>query len=317
MNRIACWFFTGIFFLGMMIGCAPDGDAPSQSLSEMDGQDSENEVPTFYVVNYPLYYFTKRIVGERARVVLPKSSGADPAFWQPTEAEVLEYQNADLILLWGADFANWVQNVSLPLSRVIDTGASIRDRFIYDEEAASHSHGDSSEHSHGAIAFTTWLDFELMIHQSREIYESISNRYPRHAVEYGESYRALEADLMSLDQAFNELIPESFDEIVFASHPVYQYFGRRYDIAIQSFHWEPGVMPEEAEWKNFEDRLEENKVKWMLWEGAPSEKTKSRLQDSGVLPIVFHTVGGLPEAGDFLSVMQANFERLREAFQAR
>ncbi|MBT5707096.1 MAG: zinc ABC transporter solute-binding protein [Verrucomicrobia bacterium] len=314
---MACWFFTGIFVLGMGVGCAPDGEAPSRDLSEGDGQASESEVPTFYVVNYPLYYFTKRIVGERARVVLPKSSGADPAFWQPSEAEVLEYQNADLILLWGADFAKWVQNVSLPLSRVIDTGASIRDRYIYDEEAVSHSHGDSEAHSHGAIAFTTWLDFELMIHQSREIYESISNRYPRHAVEYGQSYRALEADLMSLDRTFNELIPESFDETVFASHPVYQYFGRRYGLEIQSFHWEPGVMPDEAEWNNFEDRLKENKVKWMLWEGAPSEETKARLQKSGVLPIEFHTVGGSPETGDFLTVMQANVERLRDALQAR
>jgi zinc transport system substrate-binding protein len=314
---MACWFFTGIFVLGMGVGCAPDGEAPSRDLSEGDGQASESEVPTFYVVNYPLYYFTKRIVGERARVVLPKSSGADPAFWQPSEAEVLEYQNADLILLWGADFAKWVQNVSLPLSRVIDTGASIRDRYIYDEEAVSHSHGDEAEHSHGAIAFTSWLDFELMIHQSREIYESISDRYPLHAVEYGQSYRALEADLMSLDRAFNELIPESFDETVFASHPVYQYLARRYEISIQSFHWEPGVMPDEAEWKKFEERLEENRAKWMLWEGAPIEETKSRMQESGVTSIEFYTVGGLPETGDFLTVMQANLERLRVAFQAR
>ena len=300
-----------------MNGCAPDGDAPSQSVSEGDVQVSESEVPTFYVVNYPLYYFTKRIVGERASVVLPKSSGSDPAFWKPSEAEVLEYQNADLILLWGADFAKWVQNVSLPLSRVIDTGASIRDRYIYEEEAVSHSHGDSPEHSHGAIAFTSWLDFELMIHQTRAVYESISKRYPRHAVEYGQSYRALEADLMSLDQAFNELIPESFTETVFASHPVYQYLARRYGIAIQSFHWEPGVMPDEAQWKEFEDRLKASQVKWMLWEGAPSEETKARLQESGVVPIEFHTAGGWPGEGDFLTVMRANLERLREAFEAQ
>lgn len=315
MNRVFCWFCLGVLVL--FLGCAPEGDRSSNSQSESEGQGADSEVPTFYTVNYPLQYFTKRIVGEKAHVVLPESSGADPAFWKPSDAEVLAYQEADLILLWGADFAKWVQNVSLPLSKVIDTGASIRDRYIYDEEAVSHSHGDSPEHSHGAIAFTTWLDFELMIHQSREIYESLSNRYPRHAVEFGQSYRTLEADLVNLDQEFNELVPESFDETVFASHPVYQYFGRRYGVAIESFHWEPGATPEEAEWEVFEDRLAESKARLMLWEGTPSDETASKLQMAGIAPVEFHVVGGSPKSGDFLTLMKANAERLREAFKAR
>ncbi|NOR22955.1 MAG: zinc ABC transporter solute-binding protein, partial [Desulforhopalus sp.] len=74
-----------------------------------------------YTVNYPLAYFAERIGGEHINVVFPAPPDVDPAFWIPDEATVRKYQQADLIILNGADYAKWTKKVSLPLLRTIDT----------------------------------------------------------------------------------------------------------------------------------------------------------------------------------------------------
>ena len=301
-----------VVLLGLSVACD----------SQDDGADSASDnneppsAPRIHVVNYPLHYITTRIVGDQAQVILPESSGSDPAFWRPTDAEIQAYQASDLILLWGADFAKWVQNVSLPFDRVVDSGASIRDRYIYEEEGVSHSHGNSPAHSHGEVAFNTWLDIKLLILQARAVHDSLVDRYPRFAIEFGNGLKSLEGDLAALDQLFDEAVPTGFTETVFASHPVYQYFGQGYGVSLINFHWEPNQLPDVEEWEGFDELLETSKAKWMLWEGAPRSETKERLMQSGVTPIEFYTLSGFPSSGDFLSGMKENAERLRSAFQS-
>ncbi len=300
----------GFWLFGM--GCGPSEKSSGTAVSD-DATKSAGDVVQIYVVNYPLWYLTERIVGDRAEVVLPVPQGADPAFWHPTAEHVQAYQQADLILLWGADFAKWVKRVSLPDSRVVDTGARFREQWIYEEEALTHSHGDG-EHSHGAIASTTWLDGDLLVRHAQSVHDVLAERYPQYAAVFGQNYRALEADLFDLDRRFQAAIPDSFSMAVFASHPVYQYLGRRHGLELINFHWEPGRMPEESAWDSFAIQLQEHPTRVMLWEDDPIGPIVERLRRLGVRPVVFHTVVGRPAEGDFLNLMQANADRLSQAF---
>ena len=51
----------------------------------------------------------------------------------------------------------------------------------------------------------------------------------------------------------------------------------------------------------------------MLWEGPPLPETVRKLEALGVKSVVFDPCGNRPAAGDFLSVMRANIERLEQA----
>src|SRR3990172_4697574 len=70
--------------------------------------------PVIYTVNYPLEYFAGRIAGDLVQIVFPAPANVDPAFWVPDEATLVKYQQADLILLNGANYAHWLTTVSLP-----------------------------------------------------------------------------------------------------------------------------------------------------------------------------------------------------------
>jgi hypothetical protein len=89
------------------------------------GGNSSSAKLTVYVVNYPLKYFAKRIGGEHIEVVFPAPADVDPAYWNPDVDTISAYQQADLIFLNGAGYAKWVDKVSLPRSKLVNTSKKL------------------------------------------------------------------------------------------------------------------------------------------------------------------------------------------------
>ncbi len=276
---------------------------------------AEQDRLSVYTVNYPLHYFTQRIAGERAEVLFPAPADLDPAFWQPAAKVIAGYQQADLILLNGARYAKWLDRVSLPRRRLVDTSAAFRDRYIRLNDAVTHSHGPGGDHSHGGIAFTTWLDFDQAVEQARAISEALTRKRPEWKEEFMRNLGALEADLTELDQRIRGIVVASPDQPLIASHPVYQYFQRRYGLDLKNVMWEADEYPSEALWSELEHALGEHPARWMIWEGEPNPESVNRLRSMGVESIVFNPSGNRPDRGDFLSVMRQNVKNLQRVFE--
>jgi len=267
--------------------------------------------PAVYVVNYPLQYFAGRIAGDLVDVVFPVPPGEDPAFWRPDAEAVSGYQQADLILLNGAGYAKWINRVSLPRSKTVDTSRAFRDRFIATEGGASHSHGREGEHAHAGTAFTTWLDFNQAAAQANAVRDALSRLLPRHATTFDNNFAALEQDLADLDARMKEAGEGGRTAPLFASHPVYQYLARRYSLNLKEVLWEPDVMPPESEWQMLKSLLDTHPAKWIIWEGEPSADAVNRLRHLGIQSTVFDPCGNRPETGDFLSVMENNVQNIK------
>jgi len=280
---------------------------PGERADEVRHVDPEAAGPlTVYVVNYPLRYFAERIGGELVRVVLPAPADVDPAHWSPDAETVAAYQAADLILLNGAGYARWVQRASLPRARLLDTSASFRDRLIAQDAATTHIHGPEGAHSHTDLAFTTWLDPALAILQARAVADAFAEARPEHEAAFGAGLAALEASLGELDARLAEAARAIGETPLLFSHPVYQYFARRYGRNARSLHWEPDEPPDERAWRALEELLAEHPARWMIWEATPAEATVRKLEALGVRSIVYSPCANAPEQGDFLSVMSRN-----------
>ena len=269
---------------------------------------------TVYVVNYPLKYFAERIAGDHAKVVFPASSNGDPAYWMPDAATIAAYQKADLILLNGANYAKWVKKVSLPRSKMVDTSAKFKDRFITAEEVVTHSHGGEGAHAHESLAFTTWLDFDLAAKQAGVVMEALSRKKPEAKDFFKRNYAALEHDLLVLDDEMKSIVAKKPLSPLVASHPVYDYFANRYKLNIKSVHWEPDEIPNNSQWIELRRMLKEHPAKWMIWEGAPDPVSVEKLKSAGINSLVFDPCGNIPDQGDFMSVMRRNCENIKPAF---
>jgi len=275
----------------------------------------ESEKPTIYVVNYPLKYFAERIAGEHARVVFPAPADVDPAYWMPDAKTISDYQQADLILLNGANYAKWINKVSLPRFRMVNTSAGFKGQYIEAAEMLTHSHGAKGQHGHEALAFTTWIDFSLAAEQAKAIAKALSRKRPALKDTFQKNYQELERELLKLDRDIKKVVLKEQSKPLVVSHPVYDYFARGYGLNIRSVHWEPDEIPTTEQMLELHNILKEHPAKWMIWEGEPIKESGERLKAIGIQSVVFDPCGNAPDQGDFMSVMRQNVDNLKAAFR--
>ncbi len=275
----------------------------------------EGAIPSVYVTNFPLKYFAERIAGVHAKVVFPAPKDVDPAFWMPDLEAIQGYQQAELILLNGAGYEKWIDQVSLPQLKLVNTSSEFRSQYIKLAEAFSHTHGPGVEHTHGETAPTTWLDFRLAERQAEAVAEALRRVHPQRAQSLAKNYGALTRDLAALDRQMKELVAHHPQKPLLASHPVYQYLARGYGLNLRSLHWEPDALPSAEQWAELKRLLQEHPANWLLWEKRPLAHTVTQLQGLGVSSLVFDPCANVPEQGDFLSLMRQNLENLKPAFE--
>jgi zinc transport system substrate-binding protein len=293
-------------------GCSPSG-APSGEPAALPAPPAAAAAAAplvVYTVNYPLAYFAERIGGEHVEVVFPAPPDVDPAEWSPDAETIARFQAADLILLNGADYAKWVPRASLPPSRLVDTSASLRDRLVPLEGTVTHSHGPQGEHTHSGWASTLWLDPTMALEQGGAIRDALAAARPEAAGDFDSGLEGLARDLRRLDEEQAAALAAAGKPPVLFSHPVYQYLAGRYELDSRSLHWEPGEAPGEDEWRRLEALLAERPATAVLWEGEPLPEVRRRLEERGLVVLVYEPAAKRPAAGDWLTVMRANAERL-------
>jgi zinc transport system substrate-binding protein len=271
--------------------------------------------PIVAVTNYPLQYFTERIVGDHIEVIFPIPSDVDPAFWNPEPTGVLAFQAADVILLNGATYSKWLDKVTLPRRKLVNTSQLFTDRYIQVQNATTHRHGPQGKHAHAGLAFTTWIDFQQAIKQAEAVLKAVVNLTPQYEKTFEANFLDLKNDLLALDRRLEQIMANNRTQPLVASHPIYDYFARRYDLNIRSVLWEPDDVPNAQQWVELETILKDYPSTWMMWEGEAHPESVARLQLMGIKSAVFDPVGNVPEHGDFLSIMRQNVENLKAVFQ--
>lgn len=301
---------AAVLSLAVLPSCSDSGTKDGGATPEGPGGGK----PVVQATNYPLAYFAERIAGDLAEIGFLAPADGDPAFWEPTESDIAALQEADLILFNGATYSKWRNNVSLPESAVIDTSSSFAGEYLKTESGVAHSHGPGGdEHSHAGTAFTTWMDFRQAIWQAEAIRDALVRILPDEKETLDANLEALASDLESLHQEFSGIGEALAKAPLVGSHPVYQYFARRYGLDIEALHWEPEVVPDAEALADLAKLRERHEAGWMIWEGDPAPESVALLEKEGVRSLVVDPCGNRPDSGDWLSVMKQNAGNLRAA----
>jgi zinc transport system substrate-binding protein len=270
---------------------------------------------TIYSTNYPLTYFAERIGGIHVNVEFPVPPDVDPAFWKPGAETVRQYQKADLIILNGAGYEKWTKKVSLPMLRSVDTSKAFKDKLISIETNVTHSHGPKGDHSHGGTAFTTWLDFSQAALQAEAIYQALVRKMPAQKDYFKKNFAELQDELLDLDRKMKKIGESLNGAAIMASHPIYQYFARRYSLDIKMMMWEPDTDPGQHEWERLQELTKIYPARQMIWEDEPLKDSSQRLKKLGIASLVFAPCMNRPDKGDFLTVMYDNIANLSIIYQ--
>jgi zinc transport system substrate-binding protein len=272
-----------------------------------------DDTPHIFAVNYPIAYFAEMLAGDSIVISFPAPANVDPANWQPDTDTIIAYQRADLVLLNGAGYARWVRQVSLPQLRLVDTGAAYTNDLIAIDIGPAHSHGPEGAHNHGEFAFTTWLDLKLAQQQVAAIAAAMQKLMPLQRARIAQRAATLTTELTEIDQALVQVAAGLRGLPIVFSHPVYQYFERRYQISGPSVHWEPDKMPTSAQWETLAAMQAREPARFMIWEAEPLAQIRERLREMGLDVVVYQTLGNRPVQDDFMSVMRANVRSVEMA----
>jgi len=292
-----------VAFLLLVTAC-DRGSEPERSVSTPD-----EARPVVVASNYPLYFFAREIADGTVDVILPEIEG-DPAMWRPGPDAIALLQSADRVLLNGAGYEAWLNWVTLPAERLVDTSASFHEQLIPLEHETVHQHGPAGEHSHTGNAFTVWLDPQLAIAQARAVEQALSELAPGHRDLNRENLAKLEKRLEELDEQQQRALKPLAQQPLLFSHPVYQYLERRYGLDGHSLHWEPDQEPGDKAWIDLANTLRDHPSKIMIWEDAPLSPTRARLEGMGMTVVPYLTVANRPESGDYFDVMASNLARI-------
>lgn len=266
---------------------------------------------------YPTHYFAERIAGGLVPVRCPLPEGEDPIFWQPDAEAMALYQNAKLVITNGAEFEKWVTGAALPRARTV---ASLSDDDLdatggpITMESATHSHGPGGEHTHEGLDGHTWVSPDIAVVQATNIAEAMKSAWPDDAEAFDTNLVTLVEDLEMLRTSLEDLTPNVQDYHLLASHPAYNYLARDLGWDVHNLDLDPESEDMDAIVAGVGEVIEGDKPVILLWEGQPTNAIVTALHDElGVTSILFSPAEGTPESGDYMDVMRANIDRLREA----
>ncbi len=288
----------------LLVGCEPGNNGRS-------AKKTASTMPQVYVTNYPLKYFAERIGAGLVDVHFPMTDDGDPAFWQPDSQAIARYQTADAIITNGATYEKWIANATLPDAKLVDSSKSFSDKFMQMAEVETHSHGPGGEHSHTGTAFTTWIDFDQAAQQAGAVKDAIVKLMPNQKEVIEKNLVALVADLKQLDEDMMAVAKLIGERPVVASHPVYEYWARRYSLNLKSVLWEPDVVPSAEAIDELKKLLDGHTAQVMIWEGTPAAESVEKLKSLGIASVVFDPCGNFPAGGHWLTTMQENISAMR------
>jgi len=159
---------------------------------------------------FSLYEFTKEIGREKVDVTLLVPSGVEPHDWEPTIKDLQLMQQADVIIINGIGFENWIDNIGSINSdvKVVDTSIGI-------------SILESDPH--------IWLNPVMAQKQVENIVDSLSKVDPPNEKYYKQNGISYIKKLEELDNKISyELSSCKKDFIAF--HDAFSYFANQYDL---------------------------------------------------------------------------------------
>jgi zinc transport system substrate-binding protein len=292
------------------------------AFSSDEGATASDGAVTVAAAFYPLEFVASRVGGDLAEVTGLTGVGQEPHDLELSIAQTALLGDADLVVYEQALQPGVADSVeqnatgeALEIEQVVTLQPLAEEHA--DEEHADEEHADEEGHEHGDEDPHFWLDPVLMADLADEVAARLSEIDPDHADEYAANADGLVGELEALDQAYTDGLAQCERDVVVVSHDAFGYLAR-YGL---DFHGIAGLSPEAeptpADLAELQELIDAEGVTTVFAETlVPRELAETLANDAGVDTAVLDPIEGLSDetAGeDYLSIMESNLAKLREA----
>ena len=325
MKKFKGLVFTLMSFVVLLVGC--DTDSKMGSVS-----DKLQIVTTLF----PQYDFARVIGGDKVDVTLLLPAGMESHSYEPTPADIIKINKADLFIYTGESMEQWAhsiiesvdsnevyvldvsKNVPLlaPNSTVEDNHDHEGENHDHDAEVEvghDHSEGDGHNHTYDPHIWTSPKNAMIMVNN---ILEALCEVDPENADYYKDNANAYLAELEELDHELEDVVTNAKrDTIYHGGRFAMQYLTNQYGIHYVSAPFE--AEPSAALVAQMIKEIKEQNIPVIYYEELVDPKISQMISDeTGAKMLLLHSCHNVSKEDfnngvTYLSLMKQNVENLK------
>lgn len=283
--------------------------------------------PVVVTTLFPVYDFTRSIVGSRMEVQLLLPPGSEPHHYEPRPEDLIRIERAALFISTNSAMEPWVGRMLAGMEhkrvRSLEAAAKVQLREIALHEDHDDGHRKGS-HRHRQDPHV-WLDFtnaQLMVD---EIAQGVTAVDPANGDYYRSNAATLKAQLAMLDQRFKDGLAACRSRVLLhAGHYAFGYLAQRYGLVYRAAMGVTGdAEPSPRQMLALVRQIRENGVKAVYSEELVSPRLAQALAaETNVRVLRLH--GGHNLAKDelargttFVNLMEQNLQSLRQGLECQ
>ncbi len=240
--------------------------------------------------------------------------GIEPHDWEPTVSELQKMHEADIIVINGIGFENWVDNVDTVNSDVIvvDTSHGIS---ILEEELEEEAEEDDDHHEHSTGDPHIWLNPVMAKTQVQNIADALVSIDPENESFYIQNAQSYQHKLDDLDSKIKtELSTCNKDFIAF--HNAFSYFAIEYGLTqhtiVETNEHNIGPTPKTLE--NVINLAQTHSIDVIFTEEAVDTRTSQVIANEiNGRVLVLSPIEVVEDNSDYILKMENNLSNLKEA----
>ncbi|WP_379153850.1 metal ABC transporter substrate-binding protein [Paenibacillus sp. sgz5001063] len=291
---------------------------------------------------YPMYEFTRNIVGDLADVETLIPAGVEPHDWEPTAQDMAGISAADVLVFNGAGMEGWAQQVISSASGTplvaVEASKGLNLMAGTEEEEEDHAgaeddhahkegeHADEGDehaeegHDHGGLDPHVWLAPSLAIKEVQTIEAALSVASPENASAFKANSAAYIAKLEQLDKEFKDSLKDTKRKDFITQHAAFGYLAQEYGLTqIPIAGLSPEQEPSASQMAGIVEFAKAHDVKTIFFETLVSSSVADTVaREIGAKTAVLNPIEGLTDEDrssnqDYLSIMRKNLEALKTA----
>lgn len=279
--------------------------------------------PLIVTTTFPLYDFTKNVVGDRAEVSLLIPPGAEAHSWEPTPSAMVKIQKSKLFIYNGAGLEPWAEKMeNTILSKKKSLEASTVVSLLSSEDAAHEQTREiGHHHDHGQTDPHIWLDPVNAQAIVAAIATAVSETDPGNATIYAANAEAYINQLRVLDAEFQAVLAPAAGREFVTTHAAFAYMAKRYNLkqaAIMGI--DPEAEPTPEAMARIIKHIKNNNITYIFAEPVLTSKLAviiSRETGAQVLELnPVHEVDDkqIAQGENYITFMRGNLQNLKIAF---
>ena len=276
-------------------------------IKQVAADDKIKVVTTFY----PVYEFTKAVMGDTANVSMLIKAGTEPHDFEPSTKNVATISDADMFVYMDDSMETWVKKVkksinSDNLTIVRASGDMLLMAGTAEEE------GEDHDDPH------VWLSPKRAVTLVENIRDAFVAKYPDKADTFKANSAAYIEKLNDLDKAYTDGLSNAKQKSFVTQHAAFGYLALDYGLnQISIAGISPEVEPSAKRIASLTKYVKKYDIKYIYFEENASSKVAATLADeAGVKTKVLNPLESLTnkqiKAGeDYFSVMKENLKALK------